>query len=60
MRMFNEEGDGDNCYHCTQWIQNTGDCWFCEECDTPTCESCGKFESEEKVFLCPDCFTKEQ
>ena len=57
--MFSDEGDGYNCHHCAQWIQDTGD-WFCEECDTPTCERCGKFESEEKVFLCPECFQKDK
>ncbi len=56
---MNDEDDGYDCKHCTRWIQDTGS-WFCEECDVPTCERCGKFDHVEKVFLCPDCFCKEK
>lgn len=55
--MF-DEGAGDPCDSCGLWIQATGD-WFCEECDLPTCERCGKLDHVEEVFLCPECFIKE-
>lgn len=50
--------DGDYCSSCGIWIQDTGNSWFCEECGEPTCQSCGKFDHVEKVFLCPECFKK--
>ncbi len=56
---MNSEDEGYECNHCTRWIPDTGN-WFCEECDTATCERCGKFDHVEKVFLCPDCFSKEK
>ncbi len=57
--IFENEAAGYNCQHCTRWIQDTGD-WFCEECDTPTCERCGKLDDEDNIFLCPECFVNEK
>lgn len=54
--MTTKESDGYNCAACDCWIQDTGN-WFCEECDVPTCERCGKLDHEEEVFLCPECFS---
>jgi len=46
------------CSYCGFWVSDTGD-WFCEECHEPTCERCGKYEDEEEVYLCLDCFLKD-
>jgi len=53
-----DEAAGNSFNFCCVWIQDTGD-WFCEECAQAACERCGKFDCEEEVFLCPECFNKE-
>lgn len=49
------DAEGGYCASCGFWIHDVSTI-YCEGCDLPICERCGKLDDTTGLFLCPDCF----